>query len=99
MSKTPVTILIEKNIAEEIQQKGLAEIALRQKDAKFKAMIKCALESNTLKKDDKMSRVLNCALNQVSNNTRQLEKVNHSIRYLGNSIDMLDGHIISVADG
>lgn len=36
-------MLVDKTIADEVKEKGLAEIALRRGDAKFRAMVKCKI--------------------------------------------------------
>ena len=36
-------MLVDKAIADEVREKGLAELALRRADAKFRAMVKCKI--------------------------------------------------------
>jgi len=44
-------MLVKRSVADEISQKGLAEIALRRADAKFKAMVKCKVLGDGIKEE------------------------------------------------
>lgn len=99
MSKKQVTLLVENGIADELQKKGLAEIVLRQKNAKFKAMVKCALENTQGREaDNTVSNILDATMRQISNNSANIEKVNHSMKHVEAGIDRIDGHIVSVSN-
>lgn len=94
---TPLTIFVNSNVAENAAKKGMLEVALRRKDAKFKAMVKCAVENNLTSSNSDTNLILNKALEVVSKNTASLEEVNHTVRNLSKNIEKVDGHLVSVA--
>lgn len=77
-------MLVEKSIADEISQKGLAEIALRRADAKFKAMVKCRLLDHTVLEDGIPQRIVSSAMQLDIPNIYDKESVRGAIRSLEN---------------
>ncbi len=79
---TAIELLVEQSTAEEIMQKGLAEIALRRVDQKFKSMIKCRVASNA--NNEIGEKILESALNLGS------ESRSHGISSFQNLLSKVD---------
>ena len=73
-------MLVKKSVANEIAQKGLAEIALRRADAKFKAMVKCRILGDAVSSDGIPQRVASSAMQLSIPGTNSMENVRGMIR-------------------
>lgn len=93
---TPLTILVDKSIADDAARKNMVEVVLRNGKAKYKAMIKCAL-SNASDSSGK-NEIFNTVLNSESANNYAIEQVNHAVRNVGKGIKKVDGHIVSLSN-
>ena len=86
-------MLVKKSVADEVNQKGLAEIALRRADAKFKAMVKCRILGDAVSSDDISQRVASSAMQLSIPGTNSMESIRGMIRAfekgLGNQVTML----------
>lgn len=83
MSTETIELIVDKALAKAIKEKGLAEIVLRQKNARFKSMVKCSLPSDTSEK------VLEKALEKTSEHidAKKIRKGLADLRNATNSID------------
>ena len=73
-------MLVKKSVADEVAQKGLAEIALRRADAKFKAMVKCRILGDTVLGDGIPQRVAASAMKLSIPGTNSIESIRGTIR-------------------
>ncbi len=69
----PIEVLMDKAMADEISAKGLAEIALRRTDAKFRAMVKCPVAGGLVSNNDLIGQVTSTALQLKKNNANIIE--------------------------
>lgn len=83
MSTETIELIVDKALAKTIKEKGLAEIVLRQKNARFKSMVKCSLPTDTSEK------VLEKALEKASEHidAKKIRKGLADLRNATNSID------------
>lgn len=82
----PLELLVNKPIAEEIRKNGLAEIALRRADAKFKAMIKCRLLDDSLSDSELMQKILSSSMNMSISGSCSMESVRCSMHTFGHTV-------------
>lgn len=75
-------LLVKKSVASEIAQKGLAEIALRRADAKFRTMEKCKVMKSGLSTDDASQQALAAVLKQGIQGPMDKESVSRAIHAL-----------------
>lgn len=81
-----LNLLVEKYVADEVAQKGLAEIALRQVDAKFREFAKAPIVNG--KNDDEIARDVLAELREsFAVKDYQLNKINNKLFSLEKSID------------
>lgn len=83
MSTEIIELIVDKALAKVIRENGLAEIVLRQKNARFKSMIKCSLPGDTSEK------TLEKALEKVSEHidAKKIRKGLANLRSTTNTID------------
>ena len=75
-------MLMDKAVADEITRNGLAELALRRADAKFKAMVKCQILGNPVCNEVAPQKLLSAAMNYQTENTLTLENARGIARLL-----------------
>lgn len=90
-------LLVEKSVADEISRKGLAEIALRRSDAKFRAMIKCKVLGTTSGEHVIPETLIDNALNsgilpqtnitQIRGVLRHLSSISNSTKTMAIQVD------------
>ena len=81
-------MLVDKAIAGEMREKGLAEIALRRADAKFKAMIKCKILGTPAEGEIIPDKVVSTAMNLHTQNVSGLDMVRNILYSLENGTRM-----------
>lgn len=89
-------MLMDKAIADEITQKGLAEVALRRADAKFKAMVKCQVLGNPVTNEVSPQKLMSAAMNYQNQNTLTLNKVRSLMYSMKNSEKTLTSTALQV---
>lgn len=72
-------MLVDKAIADEVSEKGLAEIALRRADAKFKAMIKCKILGTPVGGEMLPEKLSSAAMNLSAQNSLGLDTVRNAL--------------------
>lgn len=75
-------MLVNKTVADEVTQKGLAEIALRRADAKFKAMVKCRILGDATSTELVPQRVASSAMRLSIPGQNNMESVRGAMRSL-----------------
>ncbi len=82
-------MLMDKNVADEIAQNGLAELALRRADAKFKAMVKCEILGNPVSNDVVPQKLISAVMNYQSENSFTLDNVRSAMYTIQNGTKAL----------
>ncbi|MBR3598424.1 MAG: hypothetical protein IKL53_00950 [Lachnospiraceae bacterium] len=82
-------MFVDKTIANEIREKGLAEIALRRADAKFKAMVKCKLAGPTDSDNVLPEKLKSVAMYLSEKNSIGLESVRNTLISLNKGTNKL----------
>lgn len=72
-------MLVDKAIADEVREKGLAEIALRRADAKFRAMIKCKILGTSVGGEMVPEKLTSAAMNLSAQNSLGLDTVRNAL--------------------
>ena len=54
----PIELLVEQPIANELCQKGLAEVVLRHADAKYRSFVKCVIPNSAVQAEEKVESLL-----------------------------------------
>lgn len=75
-------MLVNKAVADEVTQKGLAEIALRRADAKFKAMVKCRILGDPTATELVPQRIASSAMRLSIPGENSMESVRGAMRSL-----------------
>ena len=73
-------LLVKKSVADEVAQKGLAEIALRRADAKFKAMVKCRILGEAIASEEIPQRIASSAMQLSIPGTNSMESIRGTLR-------------------
>lgn len=73
-------MLVKKSVADEVAQKGLAEIALRRADAKFKAMVKCQILGKAVASEGVPQKVASSAMQLSIPGTNSMESIRGTLR-------------------
>lgn len=63
--KYAIELLVDKYVADEVTKKGIAEIALRRTDAKFKDIVKCSIIGKSTEPESSTTKVVSAALDIV----------------------------------
>ena len=82
-------MFIDKKIADEVMEKGLAEIALRRADAKFKAMIKCKVLGASVGGESITEKLVSEAMQLSTNRNMNLDAVRNTLYSLEKGTGML----------
>ena len=72
-------MLMDKKIADEVMEKGLAEIALRRADAKFKTMIKCKVLGTSIEGENIPEKLVSEAMQLSINKNMDLAAVKNTL--------------------
>ena len=99
MTTKRVTLLVDDSIAKELEEKGLAEIALRRQNARFERIIKCDIDERRESKTfDNAMEILEKTLDISCENKATLGKANHAINHLDKNVEMINGHISAISN-
>ena len=78
-NKVALEMLVDKAIADEVREKGLAEIALRRADARFKAMIKCKILGSSANGNKVPEKLVSAAKNLSAQNSLGMDTVRNTL--------------------
>lgn len=73
-------MLVDKLVADEVLKKGIAEIALRRADAKFKAMVKCGVHGAPVAGDTVPQKIISNLMKLSNQNTYSQNQVSKALR-------------------
>ena len=95
---TTLELLVNKTVADEVKRKGLAELAMRRGDAKFKSMIKCSLANSSTAQKESAEKIVSTAMERVfKGNASDIKDVRVAVKNLGKNIGGLSAVTKNIA--
>ena len=93
-----LTMLVERSIAEELKDKGFAEVALRRADARFRAIPKCALLNNSDSTEQSIAEAAMQLLNEQTSGMNGIQAAINSLEKNANGkLDLLSESVRGIA--
>lgn len=84
--KYAIELLVDKYVADDVTKKGIAEIALRRTDAKFKDIVKCRIIGSSMDPESNITKVANAALDVVNPHSYSDEGVRSAMSKIKNEL-------------
>ena len=91
---TAIELLVKRSVADEISQKGLAEIALRRSDAKFRAIVKAIIPGDNTLSEELVQKIQPSALKMSISDTTSISNVRNVMRSFNKN---LESNILSLS--
>lgn len=80
-------LLVNKSVADEVRQKGLAELAMRRADAKFKSMVKCGLANTSTSQKEAAEKIASASMEHYfKESIDSMKDVRAAVKTLGKNV-------------
>ena len=83
----PLEMLVQRSVADELSRKGLAEIALRRSDAKFRAIVKAIIPGENSLSEEMVQKIQSSALKMGISDSTDLSNVRNTMRTFSQNLE------------